>query len=96
MGRERVSRTAIVQKHFQLYNNVEQIVFHVPSKQCIYFPNLGVPVLGPSSHVLSLLALLSAEEDSLPQIRKTGKDRQRKAKRTEFLARNPLIMKLNS
>lgn len=38
--------------------------------QCIYFPKLGMPVLEPSSHRPTLIALLSTDEDSHPQIKK--------------------------
>ena len=64
------------------------------SKQCIQFPKLGMPVFKPSSHTPSLLAVLSADEDSHPQIRK--REREEGSERMGFLAMNPLSMQLNS
>lgn len=62
--------------------------------KCTYFPKLGMPVLEPSSHRPSLMALLLADEDSHPQIKKEGRGGQ--GRQNEFSGDESLAMKLNS
>lgn len=62
--------------------------------KCTYFPKLGMPVLEPSSLRPSLMALLSADEHSHPEIKKEGRGGE--GRDNEFSGDESLAMKLNS